>query len=119
MFFYTQAALLLEDQCLERDETCPYWPLRKTVAEATVRAKPLDVEHSSATAGSLATLKIEFSGIGLCTLWPEVVSIEPGSTSKHYKLNDTLYGLLEAPDGQRLYSVSVVEVVAEEQSVTL
>jgi phosphopantetheine adenylyltransferase len=26
---------------------------------------------------------------------------------------------LEAPDGQRLYSVSVVDVVAEEQSITL
>jgi hypothetical protein len=48
------------------------------VEEATVRATPLDDEDRYATAGSLATLEIEFSGIGLCTLWPDKVSIEPG-----------------------------------------
>ena len=104
---------------LERDEACPYWPLRSTVEEATVRATTLDDEDRSATAESLATLELEFSGIGLCTLWPDKVSIEPGSKSKHYKLNDTLHLRLEAPDGQRLYSVSVLDVVAEEQSITL
>ena len=103
---------------LERDEACPYWPLRSTVEEATVRAAPLD-EDRSATAESLATLELEFSGMGLCTLWPDKVSIEPGSKSKHYKLNDTLHLRLEAPDGQRLYSVSVLDVLAEEQSITL
>ena len=87
--------------------------------EATVRATPLGDGDKSATAESLATLELEFSGIGLCTLWPDKVSIEPGSKSKHYKLNDTLHLRLEAPDGQRLYSVSVVEDVAEEQSITL
>ena len=104
---------------LERDEACPYWPLRSTVEEATVRATPLDDEDRSATAESLATLELEFSGIGLCTLWPDKVSIEPGSKSKHYTLSDTLHLRLEAPDGQRLYSVSLVDVVAEEQSITL
>ena len=118
-FFYTQAALLLGERFLERDEACPYWPLRTTVEEATVRAIPLDAEDRSGTAGSLATLELEFSGIGLCTLWPDKVSIEPGSKSKHYKLDDTLHLRLEAPDGQRLYSVSVVEVEPEEQSITL
>ena len=87
--------------------------------EATVRATTLDDEDRCATAESLATLELEFSGIGLCTLWPDKVSIEPGSKSKHYKLNDTLHLRLEAPDGQRLYSVSVLDVVAEEQSITL
>ena len=118
-FFDTQAALLLGERFLERDEACPYWPLRTTVEEATVRATPLDDRDSSATAESLATLELEFSGIGLCTLWPDKVSIEPGSKSKRYKLNDTLRLRLEAPNGQRLYSVSVVEDVAEEQSITL
>ena len=37
----------------------------------------------------------------------------------YYKLNDTLHLRLEAADGQRLYSVSMVDVVAEEQSITL
>ena len=87
--------------------------------EATVRATPLDAEDRSATAGSLATLELEFSGIGLCTLWPDKVSIEPGKKSKYYKLNDTLHLRLEAADGQRLYSVSMVDVVAEQQSITL
>ena len=104
---------------LERDETCPYWPLRSTVEDATVRATPSGDADMSATAESLATLELEFSGIGLCTLWPDNVSIEPGKKSKHYKLNDTLHLRLEAPDGQRLYSVSMVDVVAEEQSITL
>ena len=118
-FFYTQAALLLGERFLERDEACPYWPLRTTVEEATVRATTLDAEDRSATAGSLATLELEFSGIGLCTLWPDKVGVEPGSKSKHYKLNDTLHLWLEAADGQRLYSVSVVEVEPDEQSITL
>ena len=64
--FYKQVAILLEDQCLQRDETSPYWPLRKTAAEAKARATPLDSEHNSDTAGSLATLEIEFTGVGLC-----------------------------------------------------
>ena len=89
------------------------------MAEATVRATPLDDEGMSATAESLATLELEFSGIGLCTLWPDKVRIEAGSKSKHYTLSDTLHLRLEASDGQRLYSVSLVDVVAEEQSITL
>ena len=119
VFFLTQAALLLGQGFLEQDEACPYWPLRSTVEEATVRATPLGDADMSAAAESLATLELEFSGIGLCTLWPDVVSIEPGKKSKHYKLNDTLHLRLEAPDGQRLYSVSMVDVVAEDQSITL
>ena len=117
--FLTQAALLLGQGLLEQDEACPYWPLRSTVEEATVRATPLGDADTFATADSLATLELEFSGIGLCTLWPDKVSIEPGKKSKHYKLNDTLHLRLEAPDGQRLYSVSMVDVFAEEQSITL
>ena len=104
---------------LEQDEACPYWPLRSTVEEATVRATPLGDADTFATADSLATLELEFSGIGLCTLWPDKVSIEPGKKSKYYKLNDTLHLRLEAADGQRLYSVSMVDVIAEEQSITL
>ena len=46
--------------------------------EATVRATPLGDADMFATADSLATLELEFSGIGLCTLWPDKVSIEPG-----------------------------------------
>jgi hypothetical protein len=82
----TQAALLLGQGFLEQDEACPYWPLRSTVEEATVRATPLGDADMFATADSLATLELEFSGIGLCTLWPDKVSIEPGKKSKHYKL---------------------------------
>jgi succinate dehydrogenase/fumarate reductase cytochrome b subunit len=119
VFFLTQAALLLGQGFLEQDEACPYWPLRSTVEEATVRATPLGDADMFATADSLATLELEFSGIGLCTLWPDKVSIEPGKKSKYYKLNDTLHLRLEAADGQRLYSVSMVDVVADEQSITL
>ena len=117
--FLTQAALLLGQGFLEQDEACPYWPLRSTVEEATVRATPLGDADTFATADSLATLELEFSGIGLCTLWPDKVSIEPGKKSKYYKLNDTLHLRLEAADGQRLYSVSMVDVVAAQQSITL
>jgi len=117
--FLTQAALLLGQGFLEQDEACPYWPLRSTVEEATVRATPLGDADTFATADSLATLELEFSGIGLCTLWPDKVSVEPGKKSKYYKLNDTLHLRLEAADGQRLYSVSMVDVVADEQSITL
>ena len=116
---FTQAALLLGQGFLEQDEACPYWPLRSTVEEATVRATPLGDADTFATADSLGTLELEFSGIGLCTLWPDKVSIESGKKSKYYRLNDTLHLRLEAADGQRLYSVSMVDVVAEEQSITL
>ena len=119
VFFLTQAALLLGQGLLEQDEACPYWPLRSTVEEATVRATSLGDADMFATADSLATFQLEFSGVGLCTLWPDKVSIEPGKKSKHYKLNDTLHLRLEAPDGQRLCSVSMVDVLAEEQSITL
>ena len=53
------------------------------------------------------TLEIEVSGDGLCSLWPEVLIVEPGSPAHRFKLNGTLYMNLVSPGGDPLYSVFV------------
>ena len=54
-------------------------------------------------------IEIQLTGLGLCSLWPQVISIEPGTKTPHYKLNDTLYTNLAAQDCQILYFVSKID----------
>ena len=100
-----QAKLLASSGQLRRDEQRPYWPLRFTIEDATTRAT---LPGGEAAAGTLAVIEIQLTGLGLCSLWPQVISIEPGTKPPRYKLNDTLYTHLAAQDCQILYSVSKI-----------
>ena len=44
------------------------------------------------------------TGGGLCSLWPEVLTVEPGTPACRYRLNGTLYMNLVTPEGDPLYS---------------
>ena len=91
---------------LEPDEQYPYWPLRTTRDEAIKRFGAFHPRNDKPSPDSFVTLEIEVSGDGLCTLWPEVITVEPGSVHR-FKLNGTLYMNLVSPGGDPLYSVFV------------
>ena len=61
----------------------------------------------------MVTLEIEFTGLCLRSLWPEVISIEPGTKGQMYKLDDTLYTRVETHDGRLLYAITKIDGVAE------
>ena len=98
--------MLAAEGCLRRDEQCQYWPLRITIQDASSRATP---SGGKGAAGSLVAIEIQLTGLGLCSLRPQVISIEPGPKPPRYKLNDTLYTQLAAQDCQILYSVSKID----------
>ena len=105
---------MVKDGCVERDaEKYPYWPLRKSADEALSRATPLSTESIKDVGDGLVTLEIEFTGPCLCSLWPEVISVEPGAKGQMYKLDDTLRTQVETHDGRLLYAITKIDGVAE------
>jgi len=50
-------------------------------------------------------LEIEFSPEGVCSLLPDLLSVEPGEPPYRFRLNDTLYLKLATPQCVRLYTV--------------
>ena len=100
-----QAVSLKQKGSLEPDEKYPYWPLRTTRDEAIKRFGYFHPKDDKPAADSRVTLEIEVSGDGLCSLWPEVITVEPGSPAHRFKLNGTLYMHLVSPGGDPLYSV--------------
>ena len=90
---------------LEPDEKYPYWPLRTTRDEAIKRFGYFHPKDDKPVADSRVTLEIEVSGDGLCSLWPELITVEPGTPAYRFRLNGTLYMNLVSPGGDPLYSV--------------
>ena len=89
---------------LEPDERYPYWPLRTTRDEAIKKFGAFHPRNNKPSEDSFVTLEIEVSGDGLCSLWPEVITVEPGSVHR-FKLIGALYMNLVSPAGDPLYSV--------------
>ena len=50
-------------------------------------------------------LKIVFFPDGVCSLWPELLSVEPGEPPYRFRLNDALYLKLVTPYLDPLYTV--------------
>ena len=54
---------------------------------------------------AFVSLEIEFSPEGVCSLWPDLLSVEPGEPPYRFRLNDTLYMKLVTPHCVPLYTI--------------
>ncbi len=87
------------------DKKYQYWPLRTSREEAWKRAIAFFPKNNKPSVDSFVGLKIVFFPDGVCSLWPDLLSVEPGEPPYRFRLNDTLYLKLVTPFLDPLYTV--------------
>ena len=105
MLWDVQAATLMTKGSLLPDKDYRYWPLRGTREDAWKRAITFDPKKNKPPLDAFVPLEIEISPEGVCSLWPDLLSIEPGDSSYRFRLNDALYLKLATPHCVPLYTV--------------
>ena len=98
-------AILNSRGVLRPDKKNPYWPLRSSRDEAWKRAIAFYPKKNKPSLDAFTAVKIEFTPEGVCTLWPDLLSVEPGEPPYRFRLNDTLYLQLVTPLCVPLYTV--------------
>ncbi len=99
MTHITQAAILRSRGFLEPSGEQPYFSLQESRRDALARIRGV-LQHEGILADCVV-LEVEFTSVGLCTLWPSELKHEQG----RYRLFGTLYGKLMDCDG-RVGSIS-------------
>ena len=89
--FFVEAETLQNTGSLQPDKTYQYWPIRSSVKEAKKRATIFSPKASKPSQEEFVTLKIEFGYAGVCSLWPELLSVEPGGEPYRFRLHGPLY----------------------------
>jgi hypothetical protein len=102
--FVVEAETLRIKGSLQPDAKYPYWPLRSSVQEAKRRATALFPKDSKPSQEEFETVKIELSTDGVCSLWPEFLSVEPGAEPYRFRLHGPLYLKYVTPECVLLYS---------------
>jgi hypothetical protein len=102
-----KATILSSTGVLRPHEKYPYWPLRPSREEAWKRAIAFYPKNSKPPPAAFIGLQIVFFPDGVCSLWPDVLSVEPGEPPYRFRLNDTLYLKLVTPFLDPLYTVRV------------
>ena len=110
MCFLPQAETLAKTGSLAADEKWPYWFLRTSREEAVKRANAFFPKGQKPPPDTLVTLEIEFTQDGVASLWPDVLSVEPGSDPYRFRLNAKLYLKLVTPKCEPLYTVHMQSV---------
>ena len=100
-----KAATLNSRGVLLPDKDGRYWPLRLTRDEAWKRAIAFYPKKNKPSLDAFTALEIEFSPEGVCALWPDLLSVEPGEPPYRFRLNETLYLKLVTPLCVPLYTV--------------
>ena len=85
------------------DERYQCWPFRASVEDAKKRATIFFPKGGKPSQEEFVTLKIEFSHAGVCTLWPDSLSVEPGEPYR-FRLHGPLYLKHVTPECELLYS---------------
>ena len=67
------------------------WLLRGTREDAWKRAIAFYPKKNKPPLDAFVPLEIEISPEGICSLWPDLLSVEPGDSPYRFRLNDTLY----------------------------
>jgi len=81
--FPDQEASLRKDGFVEPDEQYPFFRLRED--------RCVDVNRPSSESSESLNIEIEFTSIGIATLWPAALQCEPEPGIRMYKLGDTLH----------------------------
>jgi len=100
-----KASTLRSKGVLHPDKDYRYWPLRTSREEAWKRATAFFPKNNKPTVDAFVGLKIVFFPDGVCSLWPDLLSVEPGEPPYRFRLNDALYLKLVTPYLDPLYTV--------------
>jgi hypothetical protein len=86
------------------DPKYPYFAMRESLEEAVGRAAYWQEEGESVKDVKIYT--VTFTAVGMCTLVPSVLYVQPGTDHTRYRLDGRLYRLFKSRDDQLLYSIS-------------
>ena len=100
-----QVAALDEQGFLDpEDPECPYFALRDSPEDMVYRAAYWQEEGESVK--DLKIYTITFTAVGVATLFPSVLFVQPGTEQTRYRFNSRLCRSFKSSDDQRLYSIS-------------
>ena len=105
MLWVVQAETLTTKGSLLLNEDYRYWPLRGTREDAWKRAIAFYLKKNKLPLDAFVQWEIEFSPEGVCSLWPDLLSVEPVRPPYRFRLNDTLYLKLATPHCMPLFTL--------------
>ena len=101
---FSQAAVLDQEGYLEpEDENFPYYPLRDDPVESATRAS---YWHEQESIKYMWICKITFTAVGVATLFPSGLTVQPGTEHTRYRLICRLYRSFKSSHDEPLYSIS-------------
>ena len=86
------------------DPNYPYFAMRDSLEEVVRRAAYWQEEGESVKDVKIYT--VTFTAVGMCTLFPSVLYVQPGTDHTRYRFDGRLYRLFKSRDDQLLYSIS-------------
>ena len=86
------------------DPEYPYFALRDSPEETVWRAAYWQEEGESVKDFQIVT--ITFTAVGVTTLFPHVLYVQPGGEHIRYRLDGRLFKSCVSSDGQLLYSIA-------------
>ncbi len=96
-----QAEILWSRGYLQPSEEQPYFSLHESRRDALARIRGV-LQHEGILTDCVV-LEVEFTSVGLCTLWPVELKHEQG----RYRFLGTLYGQLTDCHGRVLYRIFI------------
>ena len=97
-------ALDAQGHLAPEDPEYPYFALRDSLAEVVLRAAYWQDEGESVK--DLKIYTVTFTAVGIATLFPSVLYVQPGTDQTRYRFNGRLCRLFKSRDDQLLYSIS-------------
>ena len=86
------------------DPRYPYFAMRDSLEEVVRRAAYWQEEGESVKDVKIYT--VTFTAVGMCTLFPSVLNVQPGTDQTRYRFDGRLCRLFKSRDDQLLYSIS-------------
>ena len=90
---------------LDPEDSCyPYFAMRDSLEEVVRRAAYWQEEGESVKDVKIYT--VTFTAVGMCTVFPSVLYVQPGTDHTRYRFDGRLCRLFKSRDDQLLYSIS-------------
>ena len=96
--------LMTKGSLLPNKDYC-FWPLRGTREDAWTRTVAFYPKKNKPPFDEFLSSEIELGPEGVCSLWPDLLSVKPEDSPYRCHLNDTLYLKLATPHCVPLYTV--------------
>ena len=105
MLWVVHAETLMTKGSLLPNKDYRFWPLRGTREDAWTRTVAFYPKKNKPPFDEFLSSEIELGPEGVCSLWPDLISVEPGKPPYCVRLNDTLDLKLPTPQSLPLYTV--------------